>query len=465
MKTKKRRLNKAWIFTMISTVLLGLSLLYNRLIPWQYKLGLFALAFVFMLLAKKRIKKTFQVIISILLVLMSSFLFYSQSVTDRIFEDFDIDKSLVAFIVLKDSPIVSIEDTRGSSFGYSNSLDQDLLSHIVTELKDKYSIAMTLSKKNDDFSVLESLYSQNVNVMIIDKAYWATLEEFDENFESKIRVIYEIEKESIRDEIVREVSVDKDSFVVYISGIDIEGPVTLRSRSDVNMLFIVNPKSGKILTVSIPRDYYVPLACKNNALDKLTHSGIYGINCTVQTIENYFGLEVNYYARLNFTSFINIVDVLGGIDVNNPREFTSSGGVYFNSGLIKLNGEQALAYSRERYAFTEGDAMRIQNQQRIIQGIVRKAISPGSLLRVEDILKQVSRSIDTNMTGDNIQKLVRLQINRLIDWEFESAVVTGSDAFRQTYSVPGRDLYVSIPNKDSVNEVRQTIVEFMNEGR
>ena len=465
MKTKKRRLNKAWIFTMISTSLLGLSLLYNRLIPWQYKLGLFALAFVFMLLAKKRIKKTFQVIISILLVLMSSFLFYSQSVTNRIFEDFDIDKSLVAFIVLKDSPIVSIEDTRRSSFGYSNSLDQDLLSHIVTELKDKYSIAMTLSKKNDDFSVLESLYSQNVNVMIIDKAYWATLEEFDENFESKIRVIYEIEKESIRDEIVREVSVDKDSFVVYISGIDIEGPVTLRSRSDVNMLFIVNPKSGKIMTVSIPRDYYVPLACKNNALDKLTHSGIYGINCTVQTIENYFGLEINYYARLNFTSFINIVDVLGGIDVNNPREFTSSGGVYFNSGLIKLNGEQALAYSRERYAFTEGDAMRIQNQQRIIQAIVRKAISPGSLLRVEDILKQVSRSIDTNMTGDNIQKLVRLQINRLIDWEFESAVVTGSDAFRQTYSVPGRDLYVSIPNKDSVNEVRQTIVEFMNEGR
>lgn len=465
MRTKKRRLNKAWIFTMISTALLGLSLLYNRLIPWQYKLGLFALAFVFMLLAKKRIKKTFQVIISILLVLMSSFLFYSQSVTNRIFEDFDIDKSLVAFIVLKDSPIVSIEDTRGSSFGYSNSLDQDLLSHIVSELKDKYSIAMTLSKKNDDFSVLESLYNQNVNVMIIDKAYWATLEEFDENFESKIRVIYEIEKESIRDEIVREVSVDKDSFVVYISGIDIEGPVTLRSRSDVNMLFIVNPNTGKILTVSIPRDYFVPLACQNNALDKLTHSGIYGVNCTVETIENYIGIEINYFARLNFTSFINIVDVLGGIDVNNPREFTSSGGVYFNSGLIKLNGEQALAYSRERYAFTEGDAMRIQNQQRVIQGIVRKAISPGSLLRVEDILKQVSRSIDTNMTGDNIQKLVRLQINRLIDWEFESAVVTGSDAFRQTYSVPGRDLYVSIPNKDSVNEVRQTIVEFMNEGR
>ena len=177
-------------------------------------------------------------------------------------------------------------------------------------------------------------------------------------------------------------------------------------------------------------------------------------------------MDINYYARLNFTSFIQIVDVLGGVDFYNPHTFTSwTHKVQFTAGNVRLNGFEALEYVRERKSFTEGDGMRIQNQQRVIQAIIRKAISPGSLLRIEDILNQVSKSVDTNMSGNNIQKLVRLQINKLIDWEFESAVITGSDAFRQTYSVPGRDLYVSLPNVDSVNEARQIIVEFMNEGK
>ena len=467
MKTKKRKLNKIWIFTMVSTLLLGISLLYNRLIPWQYKTGLFVLALVFMFLSRmKKINKVVQVIISILLVLMSSFLFYSQSVTDRIFTDFDQDKSLVVFAVLKDSPMESIEDTVGKKFGYSNTLDQELYEHIVVELRDNHSIAMNSTRKSDDFSLLDSLYSQEVDVMIIDKAYWLTLEEHDENFASKIRIIHKIEKETLREEIMKDVQVDKDSFVVYISGIDIEGPITLRSRSDVNMLMIVNPKSGKIMTVSMPRDLYVPLSCKNNAMDKLTHSGIYGVNCTVQTIEQFLGVDVNYFARLNFTSFIQIVDVLGGIEIYNPYSFVSwTHRVPFEPGNIKLNGFNALEYVRERKSFTGGDATRIENQQKVLQAIIRKAVSPSSLLKVEDILKQVSRSIDTNMSGNNIQKLVRLQINKLIDWEFESASIKGSDAYRQTFSVPGRDLYVSLPDINSVNEVKQQIVEFMNEGK
>jgi len=466
MKYKKRKLNMIWLLTVVSTMLLGVSLLYNRLIPWQYKLGVFVVAFLYMIVAKRRVKKWLQLILSGVLVILSVFLVYTQSVTDRIFTDFDKDKSLVAFAVLKDSPIQSIEDTVGKTFGYSDSLDQELYVHIVADLRDNHSIAMTAVKKSNDFALLDSLYRQEVDVMIMDKAYWETLEEHDESFASKIRIIHEIEKEVLREEIVKEVNVDRDSFVVYVSGIDVEGPITLRSRSDVNMLMVINPRTGKILTVSMPRDLYVPLACKNNAMDKLTHSGIYGVNCTVQSMEQFLGLDINYYARLNFTSFIQIVDVLGGVDFYNPHTFTSwTHKVQFTAGNVRLNGFEALEYVRERKSFTEGDGMRIQNQQRVIQAIIRKAISPGSLLRIEDILKQVSKSVDTNISGNNIQKLVRLQINKLIDWEFESAVITGSDAFRQTYSVPGRDLYVSLPNMDSVNEARQIIVKFMNEGK
>ena len=249
-----------------------------------------------------------------------------------------------------------------------------------------------------------------------------------------------------------------DSFSVYISGIDRYGDIGGISRTDVNLVMNVNTKTHEILTTTIPRDSYVRIAGGGqNEYDKLTHSGIYGIQSSVETIENLFNLDINYYVRVNFTSVIEIVDVLGGIDVENDYAFTTNGGKSFPEGTIHLNGEDALTFSRERYNLPDGDFGRGRNHVKVLEATIRKAISPQILLNYTSVLDIVSTASETNMPQNKIMELINQQIASNPNWKFDSVQVkgTGSTGELPSYAMPGFKLYMYQLDEQSVNEISQ----------
>ncbi len=456
---KRKHVN---IVGLISSVLFLIALLYNQFIPGLFRWSALILGvlFLFVLIAR-RLPKIIIVIMSILMFMTSVFLVYTQYSAERILDYFESELNVVSFIVLKSSPIESLSDAEGKFFGTLSVMDKEMVDHIVTEVKSDFGYNLNLLTYTGNQDAMDALDSGNIEVLVLDDSIWEFMAEENPDFMKSVRVVHTISKEILKDDITKEVEVDKDSFVILISGIDTFGSINRRSRSDVNMLLVVNPVKGQVLMVSLPRDLYVPLACKNDAYDKLTHSGIYGINCTVQTIEKFLDIDINYYVRLNFTSFINIVDAMSGVRIYNEMAFVSHDGITFEKGNLDLDGTQAYHYVRERKAFEGGDGQRIQNQQKVLTAMIKKMLSPVMLTKIERIIGIVSKNIDTNISSTEISKLIKLQIEKGIDWEFASAYITGTDALRQTYSVKNTNLYVVIPDFDSLRAVQNSISDTM----
>ncbi|MCL2653214.1 MAG: LCP family protein [Propionibacteriaceae bacterium] len=252
-------------------------------------------------------------------------------------------------------------------------------------------------------------------------------------------------------------------FIVYISGIDTAGPIATRSRSDVNQLMVVNPKTGKVLLVSTPRDYYVTLADMPQCSlpDKLTHAGVYGINVSVDTIDALYGINIDYYVRLNFTSLMTLVDAIGGIDVESSVAFTA-GNYTFIQGMNHMNGAQALAFSRARHPFETGDRQRGMDQQAVITAILKKLTQPSSLINYSAIVSAVSGSVQTSMTPEQISSLVKRQISAGTNWNIQTMSVTGADSSDYTCSYPHQQLYVMLPDQTTVDSAKQAIQKVLN---
>ena len=245
--------------------------------------------------------------------------------------------------------------------------------------------------------------------------------------------------------------VTEQSFVVYISGSDTRSAILDTSRSDVNILMVVNPKTRQILLLNTPRDYYVENPAGNWAYDKLTHCGIYGIDCSEKALENLYSVKINYYAQINFTGFETLIDAIGGVTVDSPKAF-EAGGYSFTEGENTLNGKQALAFARERHAFAGGDNVRGQNQMRVIKAVISKITSDGGtvLLHYGEILDSLSGMFVTDMNSDDISALVKMQLNDMSSWNVESYAVTGTGGMDTTYSMPGYSVYVMYQNPDMV---------------
>ncbi|MGB7594382.1 MAG: LCP family protein, partial [Erysipelotrichaceae bacterium] len=266
-----------------------------------------------------------KVVLSVVLLIGSSFLFYSQYAAERLIKYNPTETSIITFVVLKDNKLAGINDTAGRTFGVSAMMDTTTNLYLKDQVTSKVK-NFTWKGFPDDQTILDKLISGEIDIMVLDNSIRDYLNEENPKFESETKIIWTIEKSSVKEIIVKEVDISEKPFIILISGIDIRGPITSRSRSDVNILMVINPTTHKILTISIPRDTYTPLGCKTGALDKLTHSGIYGINCTVKTIENLAGIDINYYIRINFTSFLNIINVIGDINVYSKYAFTTDGG-------------------------------------------------------------------------------------------------------------------------------------------
>ena len=261
--------------------------------------------------------------------------------------------------------------------------------------------------------------------------------------------------------------ITKEPFVLYLSGVDNRGELTEKARSDVNILAVVNPTTKRVALINTPRDYYVDLA-GTDSKDKLTHAGLYGVETSMATLGNLYGIQVDHYIRIDFSGFISIIDAVGGVDVYSDQAFTSVGspGYYdpttFAEGWNHLDGKSALAFARERHAFASGDIQRGINQMKVIDAMANKLKSPTVLMSFSKLMDAVSDCFVTSLSQEQISALVRMQLGDLANWDIESCSVTGSSGkSSQCYSAKGQSLYVMKPDESSVSKAKELIASVL----
>lgn len=365
-------------------------------------------------------------------------------------------------VVRKESSYSKIEDIANKDV-YMFQVADDVKSKIANK------VSITFNSKNNLTDIGNDLIQKNIDVILVSSTQYNMISEEIKDFKTDTKIIYtekhELQTSTKTDNTASKYSIKSGKFNVYISGIDTSGNISNVSRSDANILATVNTETHEVLLTSIPRDYYVTLH-SYGAKDKLTHSGIYGINETIKTAEDILDTDINYYVRVNFTTVIKLVDKLGGIDVYSEYDFTSNAAkaFHYNKGYNHLNGEEALAFSRERYAFNSGDNQRVKNQQHVIEAVIKKVLNSTTLLtKYTDILDALKGSFQTNIAQDDISALVKDQINNMSSWSVKTNSLTGTGASSSTYSMGSTPLYVMVPSSTSVNDAKDKIDKVLGE--
>lgn len=365
-------------------------------------------------------------------------------------------------VVRKESSYSKIEDIANKDV-YMFQVADDVKSKIANK------VSITFNSKNNLTDIGNDLIQKNIDVILVSSTQYNMISEEIKDFKTDTKIIYtekhELQTSTKTDNTASKYSIKSGKFNVYISGIDTSGNISNVSRSDANILATVNTETHEVLLTSIPRDYYVTLH-SYGAKDKLTHSGIYGINETIKTAEDILDTDINYYVRVNFTTVIKLVDKLGGIDVYSEYDFTSNAAkaFHYNKGYNHLNGEEALAFSRERYAFNSGDNQRVKNQQAVIEAVIKKVLNSTTLLtKYTDILEALKGSFQTNIAQDDISALVKDQINNMSSWSVKTNSLTGTGASSSTYSMGSTKLYVMVPSSTSVNDAKDKIDKMLGE--
>lgn len=465
MKNKKMNKCKKNIFYKILSILLLISsvtflgfIFYMDLLPQKYLIILtfsviiFNIFNIFLVNLKKlkvKIKKVLSVFMILGISIMTIASFYVGKTLDVLINNGDSKYKVETYYVmtLKQSKIKNLKDVKNKKIGYfENSTGLEVAN---SKLKESVEVKFKPYKASNE--LINNLLDSKIDVIVIEKAIKDIMEEEYTNLSSKTKIIYTFTVETQVETTLKEVDVTEESFAVYISGIDTYGQISSVSRSDVNMVMVVNPSIRQILLVSIPRDYYVQLHGTTGNKDKLTHAGIYGIDMSVQTIEDLLDLDINYYIKVNFTSVIDIVNALGGLNVYSEYTFTSYSGYRFKKGMNSVNGEQALDFARTRKAFKEGDRQRGKNQQAVIEAIVRKATDKSIITKYNSLLNAIDGKYQTNMSMKKITSLVKMQLDDMSPWTVTSYSLGGYDATDYTYTY-NQLLYVMKPDENSVKE-------------
>lgn len=311
-------------------------------------------------------------------------------------------------------------------------------------------------------AIVDALYDKQVDAILINEGSRDLVKDYKKSFDKDTRVIWTTKFKSYN-KIKEEKTLDvlKNPFCVYISGIDSRGSVQEVSRSDVNILMTINIPEHKVLLTSIPRDAYVTLADASQK-DKLTHSGLTGTQNTVKTVENFLDVDISYYARVNFESLVEVVDALGGVDVYSDKDLSVWNGQPIKEGWNHMNGQMALAFSRERHAYTTGDRHRAQNQQAVLQAIIRKMASPAIITHYTDILKSIEGTFVTDMPMNEMARIANDQLNTNASWSFQTSMVTGNGTMMTGgYYMPHTRLYYLIPDENSVEQNKQYIKKML----
>lgn len=374
--------------------------------------------------------------------------------------------STMVVAVMKDDPADNIKDAKDYKFGIQYSSYKDQTQSMLTQINHATNVYVDTAEYPNLISEVDALYRGEVQAIIYNTAQTSVVQDQIKSFSDDIKIIYE---QSIVVEI-ENTTVDtsvNEPFVVYLSGNDSYGPITDSGRSDVNILAVVNPNTHQILLVSTPRDYYIPIPEVSGGMgDKLTHAGTYGVKASMNTLAQLYGVDCELFGRINFTTLINIVDMLGGLDVKSDTTFTTgteSGDVVnVVEGMNHFNGKQALAFCRERHALAEGDHARGKHQQAVITAILKKALSPTMLTNAVDVLNSVQDGIDTNFSSEQIQTLVKGQLKSGANWDIKSVQAQGGYGNEACYSSGSVILSVVIPDYESVNSISAEIQAVLN---
>lgn len=408
--------------------------------------------------------KIFTTIISTFFIIVTLFAFNYMNkglnLFNKLNENAKVTENTMVVLVRADSDMNSINDVKGKVLAPTE-LDKENIDKLVKEVEEKANVKLNIQDTKSYLQAYEDLISGKSQVMVLNAAHGDLIANAYPDYLDKVKKIYEYKIiEEVKEEKKDKEVTGKDSFNIYVSGIDTYGPITTVSRSDVNVLITVNKKTHKIVLTTTPRDAYVKIAGGgNNQYDKLTHSGIYGVKASVKTLENLYGINIEHYARVNFTTFMKLIDLVGGIDVYNDQDFVSRiGNYHFPVGTVHLNSEKALGFVRERYNLADGDRDRGKNHEKVIAAIIKKMTSKTALNNFSSILDELSSSVQTDMPVSEIMELVNQQIDSGEDFKIESQALNGvGKTGLPSYAMPGYKLYMMEVDKQSLENCKSKI--------
>lgn len=428
--------------------------------------------------SNKLISKVILIVVSIVISFGSGFGGYYLLKTNDMFSNVtDVSgksTNTVSVIVKQSSDMKDLRDIEGKKVGTLR-----LMGLVGTEacLEDIKSKDITIEQMNYDSisNLMNAFYSGETEVIVLNESYRSNVEDIEEykNFSDNTRVIYQTTFETEDTNSANAVSdITKHPFNILITGSDSRVGINENARSDVNMVITVNPTTNTVLLTSIPRDYYVTTVCdaadgcQNGAMDKITHTGMTGVNTTKRTVENLLGIEINYTVKVGFETVTEIVDALGGIDVTvEPgyavSSFHTNPDYGVTEGINHLDGAGALAYARERYAYTEGDRQRTKNQQQVVMAIIDKMTSSSVLANYSDLMEALGNTFQTTMSASEIQALIQYQMDQMPSWKVEQYMVDGTGDNLMCAEL-GQTAYVMVPDQVTVELAKRKIAAVMD---
>lgn len=470
------------IILFVAVIAFMVLLLYTNLVPLKYIGIIFLTLLILVLLVRVltlKIRKTIPFIIGAVLTVVvmivmgvaSLYIYKTISSLDKIT---GVNKEVTALnvYVLQDDKAQTLADTSSYTYGILSELDRENTDTALEQIFTKLGDNIKVTEYSGLTELADGLIKGECQAILLNGGYVDVLDQIDHytTFSSQVRIVSteKIEKlverknpettvspnkaDASANEQAQEVQDTDEVYTIFISGIDTRGGMTASSLSDVNIILTLNTKTRQILMISTPRDFFVPLSISNGVPDKLTHAGVYGVNVCMDTLEMLYDININYYFRLNFGGFIQIIDELGGITVHSDYDFDTSG-FHFNKGDNTVYGEQALAFCRERYSFSEGDRQRGRNQMAVIQGVVNKITSPELLKSYLSIIDSLEGCFETNIPYDVISELVRQQLDKGGNWEVLSYSANGTGDTQKPYSM-SQKAYVMIPDQATVDKAK-----------
>ena len=467
-----------WLLALISMGYLCYLIYTANILPTKYHMILVGimlfLILIFMLFIKNKKSRAWILILcDIIFIPLIGISYFANDKLDDTLKFLEnnlnakYETNIYNIVVNKNSNFNSISDLNNKTIKLVNDMDDKTL------LEKSINKKIKNSKLEYSENVAELLYEVKDNIeiiIIVNSGNYDAMVEEDQEYTNSVKVLDTIEIKQRVENTSTGVDVTEDSFIVYLSGIDTRsGKLPAKSLSDVNILLVVNPTEKKILMVNTPRDYYVQLHGKTGLKDKLTHAGLVGgVSLSMSTLEDLYDIEIPYYVRVNFNAVIKLVDAVGGITLYNDQTKSFScwtdRDCVFKPGNNSVNGKCALAFARERHAYTEGDRHRGENQEQVIQKIIEKVTSSKTLIsKYSDILTSLNGTFETNITTEEITSLVKMQIDDMSGWTIDTYNVSGSDLYAYTYSYPSRELYVMNPDITKVEEAKIKLKQALKE--
>ena len=479
-RKQKRTSNRSWgmvnvgltiLYAILALVLLFTMFNYNflsfRFLNIIITIGLLVVLAISIFLQKTKkspLLTTVVLVIFSLVSLVGIFGFKQMiDITNRMNQTAAFSEVEMSIVVPKESDIKDVSQL--TSVQAPTKVDKNNIETLMSALKKDKKVDVKVDDVASYQEAYDNLKSGKAKAMVLSGSYASLLESVDSNYALNLKTIYTYKIKKKNNNSAKQV--DSKVFNIYISGIDTYGSISTVSRSDVNIIMTVNMNTHKILLTTTPRDAYVKIPGGGaDQYDKLTHAGIYGVETSEQTLENLYGIKIDYYARINFTSFLKLIDQLGGVTVHNDQAFTSLHGKFdFPVGDIQMNSEQALGFVRERYSLDGGDNDRGKNQEKVISAIVNKLASLKSVSNFTSIVNNLQDSVQTNMSLDTINALANTQLDSGSKFTVTSQAVTGTGSTGQltSYAMPNSSLYMMKLDDSSVASASQAIKNLMEE--